>query len=58
MNRERNYIVLISALIFVGTCACMSSHQQEQINKQQEQIDELVKKSHVQDLRLKILEQI
>lgn len=66
MKQDRDYTVLISALIFVGTVilvnflgsACLISHQQEQINKQQEQIDSLVKKNHVQDLRLKILEQI
>lgn len=66
MKQDRDYTVLISALIFVGTAilvnflgsACMFSHQQEQIYKQQEQIDSLIKKNHVQDLRLKILEQI
>jgi competence protein ComGC len=56
MERNRTYIVIISVLLFVFVC--LFSHQQKQINNQQEQIDELVKKNHVQDLRLRILERI
>lgn len=61
MEQDKDYMVIICALLFVFAvmgCAYLFSHQQEQINEQQKQIDKLIKENHVQDLRLKILEQI
>jgi len=59
MERDRDYKVLITSILIVGVIILANFIGSLYVlNNQQEQIDELVKKNHVQDLRLKILEQI
>jgi hypothetical protein len=59
MERDRDYKVLGTSILIVGVIILANFLGNLYVlNNQQEQIDELVKKNHVQDLRLKILEQI
>lgn len=57
MDKESK--IFIIALIFAGCMILLNLFGGMYIlNEQQKQINELIKKNHVQDLRLKILEQI
>lgn len=59
MKQDRDYSIMITTIIIVGVIILANFLGSLYVlNHQQEQIDELVKKNHVQDLRLKILEQI
>lgn len=59
MERDRDYKVLITSILIVGAIIVANFlGSQYVLNNQQKQINELIKKNHVQDLRLKILEQI
>ena len=61
MKNFISFIILFTILLYLGIvsyCCTLTFDNAEKIEEQQEQIDELVKKNHVQDLRLKILEQI
>lgn len=56
---KRDYSIMTTAIIIVGVIILANFLGSLYVlNHQQEQIDSLVKKNHVQDLRLKILEQI
>ena len=57
MDKESK--IFIAALIFSGCMILLNLFGTAyMLNEQQKQINELIKKNHVQDLRLKILEQI
>jgi hypothetical protein len=59
MERDRDYKVLGTAILILGVIILANFLGSLYVlNNQQEQIDELVKKNHVHDLRLRILERI
>lgn len=59
MERDRDYKVLGTSILIVGVIILANFLGSLYVlNNQQKQIDELVKKNHVQDLRLRILERI